>query len=1103
MKIGLMPPLSGLVEMYGQEITWAAEIAVQQINAAGGLLGVPLDLVIEDDGSLPQTAVPAALRLVQDHGCHAIIGNLLSNSRIDVAAKVANPLKVPYLNFSFYEGSIFSRYFFHFAALPNQQIEKMIPFMAGRYGKKVFFAGNNYEWPRGSISAGMRSLATLGGEVVGEEYLSIGVSKDELIGLLERVARSGADVFVPYFAGHDQIALLTAFAEMGLKDHMAVVMGHYDEVIARTLSPQVRDGLYSVNTYFMSVDTPDSRAYLAALQDRWDVDGLHPRGNGVLTNFGEGTYICVKAFAEAVRACGSVDAEAVVEALQHVEIDAPQGKVLMEPRLNHAHVNTYLTRCRADGTFEIIDRFGLLAPKIPERYRTLFGQGWMAPAVPPADIATRSVEDTALEQRTLGSLRKILSLTDLAIIATNTDGVITDCNAAANAMFGYEGDELEGTSVHLLVPPHLRQHHEHLFRRFLQDDADERLMRQCRGDITGYRKDGTFFPLEASIAKFLDGNHWVLVATMRDLTATKQAEEDLTRRATHDPLTGLPNRALIQSRVENALLRSRRQSESVAVLFVDLDGFKEINDTHGHSAGDQVLTTTAQRLIETVRPGDTVSRIAGDEFVVLCEHVNTPIAISAVADRILSALRRPFPIDGTSVYVTASIGIAVGHGATHTMEDIFRAADTAMYAVKAKGRDGWQFFNESLQAEASQRLAISTGLRTAVERDELRVLFQPIVQAETGFVIGAEVLLRWHPAIGDVSPSAFIPVAEMTGSIVPIGRWVFEQACRAERTWRDRFGDAAPFVSVNVSARQLSDAGLVADFTAIMDRTGADPTRLQIEVTETSLMADVQANRDMIKRLSGLGIAIAVDDFGTGYSSLAQLMRLNADTLKIDKVFVQSVDQTQESRVIVSALCRIAKSLRLKLVAEGVETASQRNQMRLLGCDQIQGYFFHRPMPEADFLAVFKESITAQRRTTDEPFFLIYVSRATDPVTQESLKGLVEQASRFNLMNGLTGYLFYLDQTFVQYLEGDEEAVRSLFAAITRDPRHADVACVAEGNLAHRLFTGWNMGYRSLGAPFTISSAQVTAPPGTAYDWLKSNPAICCSLFEAIAGAPD
>jgi hypothetical protein len=294
---------------------------------------------------------------------------------------------------------------------------------------------------------------------------------------------------------------------------------------------------------------------------------------------------------------------------------------------------------------------------------------------------------------------------------------------------------------------------------------------------------------------------------------------------------------------------------------------------------------------------------------------------------------------------------------------------------------------------------------------------------------------------------------------------------------------------------------LVDDVKAILARTGADPSRLQVEVTETSLMADTQANREVIKQLSSLGIKIAVDDFGTGYSSLAQLVRLKADTLKIDREFIQSVDHEQENRVIVAAMCRIAKSLQMKLVAEGVETSAQRNQMRLLGCDQTQGYFFYRPIPEADLITAVENSIKAHRRTMDEHFFLIYISRPVDLITDEQLQAIVQEASRFNLVNALTGFLFYIDKTFVQYLEGNEDTVRNLYARIAEDPRHADVAQVAEGTMPERLFTGWTMGFRSLDAPVIASSAHIESSPRTTYEWLKRNPSICCNLFETIASA--
>lgn len=367
-RLGLMPPLTGLVALYGPEIVWAARIACDEINQRGGVLGRRLELVIEDDGSLPDTAVPAAKRLVDDHGCVAIIGNLLSNSRIAVAAQVTEPARIPYLNFSFYEGSITGRYFFHFAALPNQQIDQMLPFMAKRFGLKMFFAGSNYEWPRGSIDAAKRALRRLDGDVVGEEYLPMGADVAEIDRLLAQVARSGADVFVPYFAGQDQITLLTRFTELGLKQHMAVVMGHYDEMMVSQLTPEVREGFYSSNTYFMSLDTPENRHYLQRLARQPGVSGIWPHGNGILTNFGEGTYLCVQAFARAAEAAGSTDPEALVDALEKVRVRGPQGQVEMNAATHHASVNTFLSRCNLDGTFSIVQHFGCNRAWIPERY---------------------------------------------------------------------------------------------------------------------------------------------------------------------------------------------------------------------------------------------------------------------------------------------------------------------------------------------------------------------------------------------------------------------------------------------------------------------------------------------------------------------------------------------------------------------------------------------------------------------------------------------------------------------------------------------------------------------------------------------------------------
>ena len=1058
-----MPPLSGLVEIYGSEISNAARIACDEINERGGLLGRPLELIIEDDGSLPDTAVPAALRLVEQHRCVAIIGNLLSNSRIAVANQVAEPKRIPYLNFSFYEGSISGRYFFHFAALPNQQIDKMIPFMAQRYGLKMFFAGNNYEWPRGSIDAAKRSLLGLGGDIVGEEYLPIGASMREIDDLLAQVARSGADVFVPYFAGADQIALLTRFTEMGLKKRMAVVMGHYDEMMVSRLPAEVREGFYSSNTYFMSVDSDENRRYLQRLGKLPGITGIWPHGSGILTNFGEGAYLCVHAFAKAAEQAGTTEAEALVNALEQASVLGPQGKVVMDAQTHHASVNSYLARCNADGTFNLVEYFGRISPRIPERYREQLIGDKLHESPPTTQVVARIAAETSATLNKLDTAQRILAVADMAIVATDQHGIITEVNLSACQLFGYTEQEMIGMPVHQLLPPHIRQQHAALVRGFVEGEETERRM-ASRGSVTGYRKDGSFFPLEASIAKFRHGSEWTLVITMRDITERKRAEEDMIWRATHDVLTGLPNRALIRERMSNALQRSQRQGMNVGLLFVDLDGFKQVNDTHGHEAGDALLKAISSRLIELVRPGDTVARLAGDEFVILCEQIEQPTTISSLAERINTSLRQPVEFGGISLFVTASIGIAIGHGTTHSADDILRSADSAMYAVKSKGRDGWQFFSDSLEEKVRQRLSITQGLRLALERNEFSCRYQPIVQAENRRIVGAELLLRWRSADGDISPALFIPIAEMTGSIIAIGLWVFRQGCLAEVDWRRRWGERAPsYISVNVSTRQLSEVNLAQEFTAILQETGADPTRILIEITETSLMADVETNLQVLRQLAHLGLRVAVDDFGTGYSSLAQLNRMPVSVLKIDKAFVDGVEQHANSRTVIRAIIGLGRSLGLKLVAEGVENEAQLTELRSHGCDFIQGYLCHRPLDAQTFVETMeRELVQSHSNAGGSLFFLLYVSEAATPLSEQELLELHHTSSKNNQPLGITGCLLYQDGCFMQMLEGSRPSIQALMERIQKDPRHRNTRIVAQGDIPKRVFLDWSMEFHNL-----------------------------------------
>ena len=506
-KLGLMPPLTGLVGIYGTEIARAGKIACEEINQQGGVLGRPLELMIEDDGSMPESAVAAALKLVDAHGCAAIIGNLLSNSRIAVAYRVAEPRKVPFLNFSFYEGSIMSRYFFHFAALPNQQIEKMIPYMSRHFGARMFFAGNNYEWPRGSIDAAKLALLKAGGEILGEEYTSIGVPVSEIDALLDKVEAAAPDVFVPYFAGADQVNLLTRFTERGMKAHMAVVMGHYDELMASKLSPEVREGFYSSNTYFMTVDTKENANFLKHLAACKGVTGVWPQGNGILTNFGEGAYVCVKAFAKAANLAGTLDAEALVDALDSLSVSGPQGELLMDPSTHHARVNTYLSRCNYDGVFEIIERFGAVEPVIPERYKH-----------------QRISHQATLEDDIRLQARMLEQMSEGVMLIDSRDGKIVYANTGSERLFDYTKGELLGKLYHELdMPQDGNSAGNNLDISVILSHQGE-----WQGEMHKQRKDGRSIWCDANYSVFTHPVHGeVWLAVYNDITERKRAKAEL------------------------------------------------------------------------------------------------------------------------------------------------------------------------------------------------------------------------------------------------------------------------------------------------------------------------------------------------------------------------------------------------------------------------------------------------------------------------------------------------------------------------------------------------------------------------------------------------
>jgi diguanylate cyclase (GGDEF)-like protein/PAS domain S-box-containing protein len=434
------------------------------------------------------------------------------------------------------------------------------------------------------------------------------------------------------------------------------------------------------------------------------------------------------------------------------------------------------------------------------------------------------------------------------------------------------------------------------------------------------------------------------IGRARLYTQVRESEERLAYRAFHDPLTRLANRSLFLNRLEHARARAKRQNGRLAVLFMDLDNFKVINDSLGHGIGDRLLVTVAERLRTCVRPQDTVARLGGDEFVALLEDLADAGAAARVADRIMDELREPFEIDGHRLHTSASIGIALDAASGG---DLLRAADTAMYRAKENGKGRYEMFREAMHDRAVERLKLENDLRAVLERDELAVHYQPKVSLRTGKVVGLEALLRWrHPEYGLLSPGDFMPLAEQTESIVPIGRWVLLETCRQARAWQEIHPDDPPLMAcVNLSVRQLQQTDFVAE---ILDETGLDPGSLVLEITEDAVMEDAQSAIGALKKLKGSGIKLAIDDFGTGYSSLSYLRRLPVDYLKIDRSFVERLGENPRDAEIVSGTITLAHTLGLEVIAEGVENAVQLERLREMGCDLAQGNHFSRPLAAAD-----------------------------------------------------------------------------------------------------------------------------------------------------------
>ncbi len=570
-----------------------------------------------------------------------------------------------------------------------------------------------------------------------------------------------------------------------------------------------------------------------------------------------------------------------------------------------------------------------------------------------AEILTAEREALARSER---RFRALVSNASEVILIVDQQGIVQYESPATSRLWGYRSDTLVGRGTLDLVHPA-----DIGAARLLLTQAMAMPGVNVRSEVRLQHHDGSWQPSEIVMNNLVaEPAVSGIVLTCHDITERKGFERELVHQAFHDPLTSLANRVLFLDRTEHALARSDRANNPVTMFYLDLDNFKVINDSLGHRAGDVLLTAFAERLLGCVRLKDTVARLGGDEFAILLEDGQDLDEASAVAERVTDVLRQPFAIEGHVVYTTCSIGIAVSRG-KEDAGSLLRDADLALYRAKAEGKARYALFDASMERDAIERLDFENDLRDALAHDELRIHYQPILSLDEDRIVEVEALVRWqHPRLGLIPPDKFIPIAEETGLIVPVGRWVLDTACHQLRRWQMASRTCNPLqLSVNVSGRQLWARDFVAQLEGILADTGIDPSTLTLELTESMVLTQNEATLPILERIKELGVKLAIDDFGTGYASLSYVKGLPFDLIKIDRSFVEGLDQRPENRAIVRNIIELARALSLGATGEGIETVEQLTELRELGCDRAQGFYFARPLTADGIDELFAEPIAA------------------------------------------------------------------------------------------------------------------------------------------------
>ena len=571
---------------------------------------------------------------------------------------------------------------------------------------------------------------------------------------------------------------------------------------------------------------------------------------------------------------------------------------------------------------------------------------------PDSDLPSPIIIDESIFKEKTRAEIALNSISD-AVICTDIDCNIDYLNIAAEKITGWSREEAHGLPINQvfnIIHSASRKPAFSPIGLVLQTNKP----RVLAADTLLIKRDGTEVAIEDSTSPIhnWDGQLTGVVIVFHDVSAAKAMAAKMTHLAQHDFLTNLPNRVLLNDRIEQAITLANRHHTQLAILYLDLDNFKHINDSLGHATGDKLLQSVTNRLKECVRDSDTVSRQGGDEFVILLAETKNSEDAAISAQKILDHMQAMHQLDKSQLHTTTSIGISVYPADGLDAETLIQSADTAMYFAKEKGRNNYQFFKGEMNTRAVERSIIESNLRRALEKQQFTLLYQPKVNINTGQVTGAEALLRWqHEEWGEVVPDIFVPVAEDSGLIIPIGHWVLRQACKQAKIWQDA-GLQDIIIAVNISAQEFLQKDFVEGVRAVLLETRLAAHCLELEITESVLMRDAESSKSILQQLKKMGLKLAVDDFGTGYSSLSYLQRFPIDVLKIDQSFVQNIESAKDDGIIVSAIISMGNSLKLKVVAEGVETPSQLAFLKARHCEEGQGYFFSHPLTADKFAAL-------------------------------------------------------------------------------------------------------------------------------------------------------